>query len=763
MNTEKRNLAFCKVRNHVKVRNKDVRFDAMPPSLDRELDLRKDLHLLEKQNYQSLEQLQSNVVGERFDAHAPLLLLKPPPGDFWSLVFNSDWEDCSSLRVCQGELLSLLQERIYLLMKRGLIKTYTISKFDKCSFKTVGGILMNGITQSSEPLWEDVKISFSHIILKDNNDQDENVLPKSIADIYTSEVEFQERDLSTSMTYLDEESVETSEQTSCELLRNSPIVIDTSQRTTPNSCRKGSPFDDDTFESKESLQKTASLPNAKKQPKPISLLKTPKLKERRGSRRASMARSVTMLGANIRVSIASDTEIEIDEPPIFIQYPQLMKLAPQKSLSTSSKNKKPRQGSFGRLTNNNASKGNLLPTNSSNRIGSRLSMRSQFSRMNNKIKFKPSIENIEVEPVVFYHGENKSDGSIGRNSKSSRRQIATPDNSTQGDSRACDKDVYHPLDYAGLHNYCLTDPKEFLLSPDKVEITEYESRTAARRALHRMRKGRPVSAWECAMFARQNSRARQSLRNYIVAQGMEDPHGDHTPYQSYSVTPEPRTVHWEDGAYDHSFDSYRPHQLNAPLNTAKLNKVYSIGNLRRDRLRESIERPPPMCHARLLQRDAIIKFLEAKLGGTVPKVQPTPCEAERRNKNRTRRLSTLIPALPVISDIPKAPPLPEIPFFKENEKLPIKLKGGAQSNRRAPNATKAEGDNSAKHENSDMSQTPPSELFKHMDIDAFDEMLLCSLAEFIVRKEVVTRKSGPPVVSLTFNKHVTMKNDGTSQ
>ncbi len=71
LNTDKRCVAFSKVKNYCLSRKKLLRFN-LHPNLEREDCMVRDLSLLKQQNYSTLGTMQSEVWCERFDAENPV-------------------------------------------------------------------------------------------------------------------------------------------------------------------------------------------------------------------------------------------------------------------------------------------------------------------------------------------------------------------------------------------------------------------------------------------------------------------------------------------------------------------------------------------------------------------------------------------------------------------------------------------------------------------------------------------------------------------
>lgn len=71
MNYEKRELAFKKIKNHVKQRVGKLQFD-MHPSLNRERDIHKDWHLLTSQKFTTLQSPESDVWCEKDSIDIPV-------------------------------------------------------------------------------------------------------------------------------------------------------------------------------------------------------------------------------------------------------------------------------------------------------------------------------------------------------------------------------------------------------------------------------------------------------------------------------------------------------------------------------------------------------------------------------------------------------------------------------------------------------------------------------------------------------------------
>ena len=309
----------------------------------------------------------------------------------------------------------------------------------------------------------------------------------------------------------------------------------------------------------------------------------------------------------------------------------------------------------------------------------------------------------------------------------------------------------HPLEEAGLRTYCLTAPDEHLLVPDVPPDPLPEARAAARRALHHARFGHATSPLTEPIKAI----TKGSLRDFLQSRPctrLDNSLGPTT--ESGLATQLVRPLVFGSTPLQHASrnastectsSTTNPPEPPAPpiqlLDTTRVNRRYSLDCLRRERLRQRQERPPPISLGRRLQKEAIKQFLEKKLGGQ--QGAPPP-----KKEPRTRRLSTMVPPttqfLAPRHRPPTPPPLPPIPNPPAGGKLARAKLLSAPPDKPVGSHAWSAGPG---HRRPVWAEP--------LDMEDFQERLLQALNEFVIRKEVVTRDSGRrPIVTLTINRPI---------
>lgn len=483
---------------------------------------------------------------------------------------------------------------------------------------------------------------------------------------------------------------------------------------------------------------------------------------KRNTRRGSMVRSVTVLGALITISMASDPDLQNTNVPPDLPCTALKTAKSANHALRSQSHKKLDKITHPKQLGGNISKVSKLHlttrdgTRSRSRINDPSHTTLNMQETTSPIKFRPSFENIETDPVTFLDDRTKMNTALSA--------FAT-DSPARSEVKSTTKAAPHPLELAGIHQHCLTDPTEYLLTEDTISLQDYDSRTAARRTMNHLRRGVPSSLWQCTDHARQQANARSSLRNYILTQGLPV-HPDSNKRLTkpplvkaslqpvpFHLQPEESHLHWGEVIAQSPCErgNADTHSPLPGLNSLRLNKRYSIDRLRQARIRQNMYRPPTIGLVRMLQLEAIRQRLETRLGGSQqPKREPT--------EQRTRKLSTIPPAAQVSANIPKPPPLPApLPPITAH-RPPNKMAARAKPYQDTSNSVPSESQ--ATYSSTPSTVSDARNIFQQVNGTEFCKKLLVAMSQFIVRKEIVTRgKGGEPVVTFTLNRPLAYRYD----
>lgn len=91
----------------------------------------RDLNLLRKQDFTTIQHVQSDLWMEAYDCANPQkVMCVSNEREFWEFVFSDNWAEYSSLRLTEGELLTRFTHALHELHIRQSLQTYKMARFD---------------------------------------------------------------------------------------------------------------------------------------------------------------------------------------------------------------------------------------------------------------------------------------------------------------------------------------------------------------------------------------------------------------------------------------------------------------------------------------------------------------------------------------------------------------------------------------------------------------------------------------------------------